>query len=68
MTMTPEMIRERTSKGWIIRPINDSDDRDELDRAVLENLLDELADQEACEMFGGVPIPSVNTPTQITLF
>ena len=68
MTMTPEMIREHTSKGWSIRPINDSDDRDELDRADFENLIDERADQEACNIFGGVALEPDNTTTQISLF
>jgi len=66
--MTPEMIREHSSKGWIIRSINDSDDRDELDRADLGNLMDEQADQEACNIFGGVALEPDNTTTQISLF
>lgn len=66
--MTTQLIREHTKSGWIIRPINDTDDLDELDRADFENLMDDLADQEACNMFGGSPIKDNTPPTQITLF
>ena len=66
--MTGSMIQEFTAKGWILRPLNASDDLDELDRADFENLCDQLADQQACSIFGGTPIQQETTPTQIALF